>query len=172
MTKVGFITYNTIGKESRLPNGWLKGPEGRKAFLIQNSKGNRFAVDQLLGGAEKPPAGYSRDEDKYIDLVRDEIATLWKDLQEVLFDLDHIVVYVGAHGSEHAITFASQLSVSKITFVACDCNLPLKELLIRAAGMMKVQRVLCECGGRQTMKLLLDNFLVAGKLLPKSVLNA
>jgi hypothetical protein len=157
MEKVAFITYNSVG--DGLPNGW-HGANGRRALVLQNTKGMLRAVDP-----KNPPKDSKGSYRPCGDLRRNEIAALWTELQKSLAELDHLVVYVGAGGSEEAIRLAAALPASKVTFVACDCNLPYKELLIMASGLDEAGRVLCECGGRETMNVLLDTFMATGSLL-------
>ncbi len=166
MNNVAFLTYNTVG--GGLRNGWHDGPDGRRAFVLQNDSGNRWAVEDLFQDPTTIPEGYSRGSKTNVDHVRGKIDGLWGQLQEVLADLDHVVVYVGASGSERAIVLAAQLPASKVTFVGCDCNLPVKELLIQSAGLAEAERMLCECGGRQTMRKLFSNFLASGELRPRA----
>lgn len=157
--KVAFVTYNQVDGE--LANGW-HGSEDRKAFILQNSRGQRW------GARYNPdtPSGEFRTDEEYVDRVRDEISTLWSQLHEALPELDHVVVYVGSKGSERAIALATQLPASKVTFVGCDCGLPIKEILIQSAGLHQARRVLCECGGHATMKRLFTRFMVSGSLGP------
>lgn len=166
MNNVAFLTYNTVW--SGLRNGWHDGPDGRRAFVLQNDSGNRWAVEDLFEDPNTIPGGYSRRAKANVDHVSGKIEDLWGQLQTVLSDLDHVVVYVGANGSERAIVLAAQLPASKVTFVGCSCNLPIKELLVQSAGLTEAGRVLCECGGRQTMRKLLDNFLTSGELCPRA----
>lgn len=119
------------------------------ALVLQNTKGD--------GGLNRGHIGTERR--------REEIGILWEKLQESLPYLDHVVVYVGASGSERVIALAAQLPASKVTFVGCDCGLPNKEALIQAADLDDARRILCECGGRRTMKLLFQNFMETGELL-------
>lgn len=170
MKKVGFITYNSVG--DGVADGWHKAGN-RQAYVLQNDKGENWAVEGLNGldaiNTEQLNNKYSRSDSKYVNCVRDEINNIWGKLQEVVKDLDHLVVYVGSAGSERAIALAAQLPASKVTFVGCDCGLPVKEAMILAAGMNDAQRVLCECGGRRTMKVIFDHFLKTGTLLPATV---
>lgn len=149
MQRVAFLTYNSVG--SGLSNGWHEGLNGRRAFVLQNTKGE--------GTLDKGPIGAAKRTE--------QTGILWSLLQEELPNLDHVVVYVGTRGSESAITLAAKLPASKVTFVGCDCNLPLKEMLVRSAGLGEAQRLLCECGGHWTMRELFDNFLRSGELLPQ-----
>lgn len=160
MKTVAFVTYNTVG--GNIANGWHEGAEGRRALVIQNSTGNRWAVNAIVGPADELPPDYRRSDQQFVDCVRDEIGALWGQLQQMLSDLDHVVVYVGSKGSERAIALAAQLPPSKVTFVACDCGLPIKEAMIQVAGMDAAGRVLCECGGQRTMERLFQRFMEAG----------
>lgn len=167
MRQVGFITYNTVG--DGVADGWHKA-ENRQAYVLQNSKGERFAVDGVKGELETffdiIEGKFNRADSMYVDCVSDEINAIWGKLQAVVNDLDQLVVYVGSAGSERAIELARQLPASKVTFVGCDCGLPFKEALIQKAGLTKARRVLCECGGRRTMKAMFDCFMQTGVLLP------
>lgn len=158
MNNVAFVTYNTVGDS--LSSGW-HGSNGRRALVLQNSKGERWAVDKFYRADR---ANYSRRD--HAGHVADEISALWDELLKSVTDLDHIVVYVGSRGSERAIALAAQLPPDKVTFVACDCGLPIKEAIVQAAGLEKAGRVLCECGGHRTMGALYEGFMATGELLP------
>ena len=148
MKNVAFVTYNTVGDD--LSSGW-HGSNGRRALILQRVNGD----GRRSSGSKLSP-----------DARRDEIGTLWGQLQEALLELDHVVVYVGARGSEHAIALAAQLPAAKVTFVGCDCGLSHKEALVQAAGMADARRMLCECGGHRTMSALFESFMETGELLP------
>lgn len=169
MNRVAFVTYNSVGEG--LSNGWHEGPEGRQAYVLQNSTGNRWAVEALFSNADDVPDGYSRSQGKYVDHVRNEIDGIWRQLQEALSTLDHIVIYLGSRGSELAIELASSLPTSQVTFVGCKCGLPHKEGLIQQSGLADVGRLLCECGGRRTMRALFECFMTSGQLLPEPALT-
>lgn len=156
MKNVAFVTYNTVG--NGLLNGWHDGLADRRALLVQNTKGARW-------GASEEQVRPALDTPEAADRVRGEISNLWGELQTALPELDHVVIYVGASGSERAIALAAQLPATKVTFVGCDCGLPHKEALIRSAGMTAAQRVLCECGGHRTMERLYLRFMETGELL-------
>ena len=145
MNKVAFVTYNTV--DENLTSGWHES-EDRHAMVLQNTKGE--------GTRDGGPIGR--------DNRQEQISTLWKELQQVLSELDQVVVYVGTNGSERAIALASELPADKVTFVGCDCNLPMKEIMIQAVGLGKARRILCECGGHHTMKGLYDRFMATGTL--------
>jgi hypothetical protein len=159
MERVAFLTYNQIG--DGIANGWHES-NGRRAFVLQNKRESRW------GARRNPdtPSGDQRLTDEYADRVRDEIGALWDELQGELPNLDHVVVYVGSRGSEQAIALARQLPASKVTFVACDCGLPVKEICIQMAGLAEAGRVLCECGGHHTMMSLFEDFMAGGALMP------
>lgn len=157
MRKVAFVTYNRVG--DGVVSGWHDS-NGRQALVLQNSRGEEWAVDPIY----KSSPNYSRAKVECVDRVRDEIGNLWGQLQEVLPELDHIVVYVGSAGSERAIELAAQLPASKVTFVGCDCGLPFKEATVLRAGLAEARRMLCECGGVRTMGRLYAAFMATGEL--------
>lgn len=145
MEKVAFVTYNLLGNGS-IASGWHESGNCR-ALVLQNTKGRGRFLNTLSSGER-----------------RDEIGILWDELQGVLPELDHVVVYVGAGGSEAAIAMAAQLAVSKVTFVLCDCGFPAKMGMIAGAGLQDAKVVLCECGGHRTMEMLFQSFMVYGAL--------
>lgn len=149
MQCVAFVTYNAVG--DNLSNGWHEGPNGRRALVLQNTKGE--------GTLQTGPIGEARR--------REEIGILWSLLQEALPNLDQVVIYLGVRGCERAIELAGQLPASKVTFVACDCSLEEKELLVQEAGLSECGRILCECGGHRTMRRLYDRFMATGSLKPE-----
>jgi len=149
MKKVAFVTYNSLGSEISIPSGWHDGPDGRRALLLQNIKGEGSRQKDGAIGAEKR---------------REQICDLWIELQKFLPELDHVVIYVGANGLEFAITLALQLPASKVTFVGCNCGLAFKKDIIQVAGLAEAGWVLCECGGHRTMEELYLNFMGTGKL--------
>lgn len=157
MKAVAFVTYNTVG--DKLSSGW-HGSDDRRAFVIQNSRGYDWAVKET-----STPADFDRLDTANVNRVRDEIGTLWGQLQEALPALDHVVVYVGSQGSERAIALAAQLPADKVTFVGCDCGLAIKAALIMAAGFNPSQLVLCECGGRRSMRRFYEAYMETGELL-------
>lgn len=171
MRTCAFVTYNTVGEG--LSSGWHEGLAGRRAFVLQNTRGEHQAAtsdpfSDFLTSTFGSESDRRAVRSRRLSRRGEEIDKLWGQLQEVLSDLDHFVVYVGAAGSERAISLAGALPEQKITFVACDCSLPFKERLIRDAGLINAGRVLSECGGHETMRKLYDNFLQGGELLPQS----
>lgn len=148
MKKVAFVTYNTLGN---LVSGWHT-QDDRSALVLQNTKGEGSLIEGPIGR----------------DNRMNQIGVLWSELQRSIPTLDHVVVYVGADGSQRAIAMAAQLPPSKVTFVACDCGLSIKEALIQASGMSEAGRILCACGGHYAMRGLFDHFMATGTLLPDS----
>lgn len=149
MRNVAFVTYNTL---DGFTSGWVEA-NGRRALVLHNTNGEG-----------------SRRNGQPIGAVKriEQIVTLWDELLRSLTEIDHIVVYIGSRGSERAIALAGRLPASKVTFVACDCGLPLKEILVQAAGLHQAGRILCECGGHLTMAKLIHNFLASGELEPEA----
>jgi len=150
LKSAAFVTYNQIGRDANLQDGWHE-RNGRRAFVLQNTKGE---------------GGYRNGRPIGTERRQEEVGLLWGKLRDVLPELDHVVVYVGTGGSERAIALAAQLPASKVTFVACDCNLSHKEMLIQQSGLNEAGRVLCECGGHGMMEFLFRNFLEVGELMP------
>ena len=159
LKNVAFVTYNSVG--DGLPSGWHDGPNDRRSLVLQNTRGDRWLVSP---NTPKPES--VAENEALCDRRQVEIDTLWGKLQEELSELDHLVVYIGAGGSERAIALVAQLPASKLTFVACDCGLEYKEIMIQSAGLATVGRLLCECGGRQTMRMLFEHFIETGELSP------
>lgn len=155
MNNVAFVTYNTLGDDNRVATGWQTSRrcQERKALVLQNTKGRRSAADQ-----------WDRWSAGEVDAVRREIGDVWDELSRSLHLLDHVVVYVGASGSEAAVELASKLPAGKVTFVRCRCGLAEKDALIDSSGMQESQRITCECGGRATMRALFECFMDSGLL--------
>lgn len=144
MNNVAFVTYNTL---DGIESGWLEA-NGRRALVLQNTNGSGSrSVGSPIGAVQRV----------------EQITMLWAELLGQLTKLDHIVVYLGARGSERAIALATQLPASKVTFVSCDCGLPFKEVMIQSAGLDDAGRVRCECGGHQTISRMIRDFLATGR---------
>jgi hypothetical protein len=104
-----------------------------------------------------------------VQIGRDErieqSSLLWEKLVEALPELDRVVVYLGANGSQRAVELAAEKAdPKKVTFVSCGCGLLQKELLLEETGLTDVGRVLCECGGHLTMEKLYKDFMAQGTL--------
>lgn len=147
MNNVAFVTYNSVG--DNLSSGW-HGSGERRALVLQNTRGRRWAVEPRTG--------------IHADRVMGEIGDLWGQLQQALSELDHIVIYVGDSGSEHAIELAAKLPASKVTFVACGCGFARKESMARAVVGLEARVLSCECGGHRTMGRLFQRFMDSGEL--------
>lgn len=145
LNKVAFVTYNTLGIASGVHQH-----ADREAFVLQNSTGR----GSLAEGKRT----------MNVNEIGDEISRLWEQIGQMSKELDHIVVYVGARGSERAIALAAQLPAEKITFIGCSCGLPAKEAMVQAAGLDKARRIMCECGGHKTMERMINSFLDTGSL--------
>lgn len=141
MQTCAFLTYNSVWKD--LSNGWHE-ILGRRIFVLQNTKGEVMNIG--------------------VDRRREEIESHWRQLQNEIPNLDHVVIYIGVRGSERAIELARQLPASKVTFVSCDCGLSVKKVLIQEAGLTDCGRILCECGGHQMMAALAELFIATGEL--------
>ena len=91
------------------------------------------------------------------------ITSIWSELEKVIPELDHLVIYLGTGGSDKAIELAAQhVPAEKVTFVSCDCNLSHKEMVIRRTGLANCRRLLCNCGGHDTMETLYKSYMVEG----------
>ena len=149
MKNIAFITYNNM---LDIPAGWHE-RDGRRALVLINSKGKRSAAVQ----SDRWSAGQAVAVEK-------EVLDLWDELDQALPELDHIVVYVGASGSEEGIRRAARLPASKVTFVLCDCGLSYKRQLIDLHGLKQAPVKMCECGGRHRMRELFVRFMDGGQL--------
>lgn len=157
MNNAAFVTYNTVGE--KLSSGWHSGPSGRRALVLQNSRGEEW------GAVDPARYTYAPGEGNELQNRRvEEIGNLWGKLQQALPELDHVVVYVGAGGSQRAVALAAQLPASKVTFVGCDCGFDRKIELARSVGLSEARWVDCECGGHRTMERLYTRFMETGEL--------
>lgn len=168
-TTVGFMTYNAIGRAGTISNGTYETPE-RRAIVLQGSPKDTWAVCKADGGEKIAPPGYDRDQSRYVNFVSNEIDRLWTDLSRAIDELDHIVIYVGAKGSERALELAASLSPEKVTLVMCDCELGRKLYLVSQTGKLKeARRILCECGGNETFHRMFRCYLETGTVIPEEV---
>ncbi len=157
--KTAFVTYNTLGN-GELANGWHKGQNGAEALVLQNTKGEAW-------GAGRGPKDYGFEPREGENLTagrQREIGMLWGELQKHTADIDHLVVYVGANGSQRAVALSASLPPERVTYVMCDCSLPAKENMLALVGMRSARRVACECGGHGTMRAIYDRFMAKGTL--------
>ena len=149
MNKIGFVTYNTL---TGFKNGWVKSVDGLRSALIVQDTNGRGSLDD-----EK--------RTRTTEEIRLEVAKSWETLDESLSELDHVVIYVGASGSEGAIERATKVPAKKLTFIGCSCGLEKKEVLIQSAGLCDANRFLCECGGHRTMAAMIRSFLESETVL-------
>lgn len=170
-----FMSYNSIGQNGEHTNGTFE-RHGRTVTILQHPKGQRWAG--TVGN--QPPlegrlaAGMSDDEMDWAVSVQRQatVATLERELADVPGDIDFLVIYVGAGGSEGAIELASRYPRDKVRFVLCDCNLEYK--MFEIARMFRIACPLdfnipvlvCECGGQRTMGALVNNFIQTGRVGP------
>ncbi|OGZ08207.1 MAG: hypothetical protein A3C93_00980 [Candidatus Lloydbacteria bacterium RIFCSPHIGHO2_02_FULL_54_17] len=157
--KTAFVTYNTVG-HGELPSGLHTSPCGAEALVLQNTKGEAWGAKRAPGSYERTPS-----EGKTLTANRqEEIGALWEELQKHATEIDHLVVYVGANGSQRAVALSAQLPPERVTYVLCNCSLPAKENVIALMGMSAARRVDCECGGHDTMRAIFDRFMERGTL--------
>lgn len=142
--KAAFVSYNAIPGYSA---GWHEN-NGHRALVLPNTMGKEHATDSPGKRGAKA--------------VVNEIDRLWTQLRDVLSEIDHVVIYVGAQGSEYAIELASRIDSSKVTYVLCDCLLERKQKLLVGVGHAEARQIMCECSGTETMSRLCGEFLESG----------
>lgn len=180
MAKAAFITYNTVGDAGTIQTGWHE-RNGNIAFVGQNSKGLAWGAS-VTG---RPPIWSAHPEDLIVlefgsdqekDRVNKElrqtgekrketISDLYSQLTDVLPQMDHVVVYLGAGGSEKAIDLVSHLPLEKLTFVSCNCAFERKLEAVKRFGLENTRVVTCKCGGHETMHELYKSFMQTGNPL-------
>lgn len=139
MNKVAFVTYGRIGDQP-IPMGMtdIQG-KNRKIFLLQN-----IGADQKW------------DE--------------WRQFSQELPTFDLVVTYLGCDFKGWAIaikfimSIANKLPQSKILIVSCGCDTARKELFLQKVNLTSCNRTECECGGAETMELLLLDFIDSGNV--------
>lgn len=146
MKNVAFVTYNTL---PNLPRGWVRNGD-RSALIVQDTKGQGTLSDN----------GRKRT----LEEVRSAIEAQWEELDKSLPNLDHLVIYVGASGSELAIQRAKAMPVEKLTFVGCACGIDRKDEMLNEVGLGEARRFGCECGGHRTMELMVFQFMEIGTI--------
>ncbi len=166
MRSVAFVTYNTVGEG--LSSGWHN-REGRRALVLQNTKGQRLAsttdpkednrVFDTGTDPEVQAVARRRAENRM-----EQVELLWRELEKELPMLDHAVIYLSTNGSQRAIELAQGLDPKKLTFVTCDCGFAIKQAMVLGAGLVESGRVMCECGGHETMGMLFEIFMSSGVL--------
>jgi hypothetical protein len=139
MNKVAFVTYGRIG-DQQIPMGLTDiDGRGRKVFLLQN-------------------------------IGTDQKEELWQQFSQETATFDLVVTYLGCQmeGWAQAIKFimyvVNKLPQSKILIVSCNCDTARKEAFLRKVNLTQCQRMECECGGAETMELLLLDFIDSGNV--------
>jgi hypothetical protein len=174
MAKAAFLTYNSVGNPGSHVNGWVASATGHAALIVQHPRGKRWGTGVGIVGPGKP---YCLDQARN-QAERDAmlacgaarkalVASIYAPAtgQFDINDIDYLVVYVGAGGSEGAIELATRLPAEKLRFVLCRCNLSGKlEMIESCCG--RVPYLICECGGQATMERLFKEFLRDGTVGP------
>lgn len=156
--KIAMLSYNSIlSSES---NGWINDA----LFMIQSENASGWGAQQI-GFGTRTELRKLRNEG--IGQVQGTVMGHWDQLADLLPELDKVVIYVGDSGSEHTIKYAAEkgLSAEKAVFVLCDCNERKKRHLVAESGFEGAPIIMCECGGRRTMKNIAKNFLRDGQLV-------
>lgn len=178
MAKALFLTYNTVGDGS-YPQETER--NGHTALIVQHPRGQRWGA--TTNGREpvaqdgRQTLAEARDEAERQEMlsIGEMRESLVNDLYAGAFnpkaigEVDFIVIYVGAGGSEGAIELAATLPKEKVRFLFCDCNLRGKLQSIAANGLESVPYLVCECGGRGSMAGVLEQFLETGNAGPVPV---
>lgn len=180
VAKAAFITYNTVGDAGTIQTGWHE-RNGNIAFVGQNSKGLAWGasvtgrppiwsahpedLEILKSGNDQERERVAQDCRQTGEKRREAISDLYSQLTDVLPQMDHIVVYLGASGSEKAIDLVSHLPLEKITFVSCKCSLERKLEMVAHFKLESTRVVWCECGGHEMMHELFKSFMRTGNPL-------
>lgn len=162
-----------MGNSGTLSNGWHNGG-AHAAFVGQNSKQltwgattSRPPIERFPGDPRSLAETNDPEERQQMlganQLRREISGDLFEQLQAYIADMDYVVIYVGAGGSEAAIQLAAKhVPTNKLIFVMCDCNWSYKCDLIGNSGFQSARVIECECGGRGTMWKLFNNFMQSG----------
>ncbi len=170
-----FLTYNSVGKTNAFPTGVVEN-NGHQAVIVQHPKGQQWgaAIDGYPPVGERQSLDQAISEDERQEMLaigatREQlIQSLYSEAfsPETLANMDFVVVYVGAAGSEGAIGLAARAGRQKARFVLCDCGLRAKVLTIAAECGEGAPFLQCECGGQATMEQLVREFLQTGTVGP------
>ncbi len=141
------MSYNTF--VPGLENGWHE-QNGNAVLLLQNETGQAWGITQF--GSTK--AEWRAETEGVVN-------PLWAKLMEALPTIDEFVFYVGSYGAEHIIELAAKhgLTPEKTVFVLCDCNMGPKMNVLNKAGFATARKEMCECGGRETMRVMFEDAL-------------
>lgn len=148
MKKVALFSYNTF--VSNGTNGWNQG-KNNQVLLIQDSEGRRWGTQQRgISTTEMAQESVTAIENGWQGLLASEIN-----------NLDHLYIYVGSYGAEHAIKLSRENNIpsDKVTFIMCDCGLRKKNQMIQNCNYNDAEVIMCECGGRETMGDMYHNFM-------------
>ena len=176
MAKAAFLTYNSVGEPGSYLNGVTE-RDGNEAYIVQFPRGQRWGAKvngrDPVGPRQTLEEAESEEERQEMMQISDLRQELVSDLyagffeKAVLDELDFVVIYVGAGGSEGAIQLAAQVDPAKVRFVLCDCNLDGKLSEIGRYIKTNVPYRICECGGQRTMGKLVESFLETGVVGPR-----
>lgn len=150
MKKVALVTYNRIG-DGQFANGVMR-HNGSEIYIAQNGHRTEWAAEPNQGTTE------SRRETRK---MMAQITARQVDLSH----MDHTYIYVGTRGGEEAIKETRGLDSHKVTYVLCGCNYGAKMDLIKRIGNGGADMIPSECGGQQTLHLILGTLL--GEDIPK-----
>lgn len=180
ISKAVFLSYNSVGEPGVYTDREI-GRNGNRAIIVQFPRGQRWGAKvngkDPVGQRQTLEEAESAEERQEMIAITDRRESLVRDLYAGFFEkatldeLDYVVIYVGAGGSEGAIQLAAQVDPAKVRFVLCDCNL--SEKLSEIARFIKTTEVpylVCECGGQRTMGMLVESFLETGIVGPRPVL--
>jgi len=164
MRSAAFVTYNNVFDprlDKCVETGWHE-QDGRRALVLQSTKSGAFseACMRLLSGLYTPEVIQAT-----IETTGHRIDEIWSSLAGVVSTVDHVVVYLGVHGTVHAIEMARQLPIDKLVFLMCDCDVPWKQALLAEAGLQGARTIVVrECGGDLSMGRAFRDFLDIGTL--------
>lgn len=175
MAAAAFLTYNSVGEPGTYPGELER--NGHTAIIVQHPRGQRWGAE-VDGQAPVGPRQSLEEAESELERQqmisagearRQLIAELYAGFADPakVAELDYIVVYVGASGSEGALRLASQLPPEKVRIVTCDCDLYQKRLMAVQLGI-EAPYLVCECGGRTTMGHLLERYLETGLVGPEA----
>lgn len=164
MPSAAFLTYNNVRSprtRELVKSGWYE-EHDRRALVLTYDKSNT----QVEAGMRLALWRYSTEHSAAtIATAGERIDDLWPRLTEVVSTLDHVVIYLGVHGTEHAIEMAKKLSIDRLLFMMCDCDIPWKRRLLTQAGLQGAKTIVVqECGGDFSMYQLFRAFLETGEL--------
>lgn len=141
--KIAVVTYNRVG-EGQYDNGIVEG-QSVTLFIAQNGHKSKWAAH---------PDGRSSEKEETRMHVARSVAKMVN-----LADMDHVYVYVGSNGGEAAISETRELPAEKVTYVMCSCNWGCKKNMIARFGHTGAQVIECECGGRETLAMIVKDLL-------------